>query len=230
MRFHNLNVRSAFFLVLGISVCLVASAAEKPSVKSIDGAPKGLSEKIAATLNPAGFHVAGPDGATMEFWLAKDLQVKPKFKPTLSVKYPFMPGQLLGAIRIPEKSQFTDFRGQEIAAGVYTLRYGQQPQDGNHIGTSETSDFLLALPAKIDKDPKAVAGPDQLSEASAKSVSSTHPAIFSMLPVEKPSDKPVLTHDENNEHWIISLTVEAKEKDKAVKLPLRFVVFGHALE
>ena len=45
---------------------------------------------------------------------------------------------------------FTDFRGQEIKKGVYTLRYGQQPEDGNHIGTSELADFLLAIPAGVD--------------------------------------------------------------------------------
>jgi hypothetical protein len=230
MTLRSTHFRSTFFLALAVSVCLVGSAAEKPVLKPLKAKPDGLSKKIAATLDPAGYRIDGPDGAVVEFWVVKDVGVNAAFKPTLNVKYPFTPGQLIGAMRIPEKSQFTDFRGQNIAAGVYTIRYGQQPEDGNHIGTSETADFLMAIPAKVDTDPKPVSGPDQLAESSAKSVQSTHPAIFSLLPVEKPADKPTLTHDEDNEFWIVSLTVDAKAKNKSVKLPLRFVVFGHALE
>ncbi len=230
MTLRSSHARSIFFLVVAASVCLVASAAEKTALKPLKTKPDGLSKNIASTIDPAGFHIDGPDGAVVEFWLVKDLGVKADFKPTLTVKYPFTPGQLIGAMRIPEKSQFTDFRGQNIAAGVYTIRYGQQPEDGNHIGTSETADFLMALPAKFDTDPKPVTGPDQLAESSAKSVQSTHPAIFSLLPVEQPADKPTLTHDEDREFWIVSLTVDAKAKKKSIKLPLRFVVFGHALE
>ena len=230
MPLRSTHFRSILFFVLAVSVCPLASAAEKPALKLLKKKPDGLSKTIAGMLNPAGYHIDGPDGAVVEFWLVKDVGVNGNFKPTLNVKYPFTPGQLVGAMRIPEKSQFTDFRGQNIAAGVYTIRYGQQPEDGNHIGTSETADFLMALPAKVDTDPKPIFGPDQLSESSAKSVQSTHPAIFSLLGVEKPTDKPTLTHDEANEFWIVSLTVDAKAKKKAVKLPLRFVIFGHALE
>ena len=225
-----MNVRSLFFLILGLSVCFVAAAAEKSSLTRLKKLPPGLAEKIAATLDPQGYRVQGPENAVMEFWLVKNLRVKPGFKPTLSVLYPFSPGQLIGAVRIPEKSKLTDFRGQEMTAGVYTLRYGQQPEDGNHIGTSETADFLLALPAKIDVDPKPVSGPDQLAETSAKSVSSTHPAIFSLLALKKPPAKPALTHDEDHDFWIVSLTAKGSAKDKPVKVPLRFVVIGQALE
>lgn len=225
-----MNVRSLFFLTLALSICFVAAAAEAPELTALKSAPKGLSERIAETVDPAGFRVAGPDGAVAEFWLVKNLSVKPDFKPQLTVKYPFTPGQLIGALRIPEGSKYTDFRGQEMAAGVYTLRYGQQPEDGNHIGTSETADFLLALPAKVDVDPKPIGGPDQLSESSAKSVSSTHPAIFSMLPVEKPSKKPTLTHDEGREFWIVSLTAQGSANEKPVEVPLQFVAIGRALE
>jgi hypothetical protein len=230
MNFRNMNFRSLFFLTLGISVCLVAAAAEKTELKPVGKVPEGLSEKLAGMLNPAGYRVAGPKDQTIEFWLAKELAVKPDFKPTLNVKYPFTSGQLMGAIRIPEGSKYTDFRGQKMAPGVYTLRYGLQPLDGNHVGTSATSDFFLALPAKNDKDPQAITDSDELSSQSAKSVSATHPAIFSMLPPQEEADEPSLSHDEEHDFWIVSLTAAGKEGDKAVKLPLRFVVVGRALE
>ena len=103
-------------------------------------------------LNPEGFAIK--NRAVCDVCAVKDLAAKDGFKPTLNVKYPFQPGQLIGALRVSGKTEFTDFRGQPVKAGVYTLRYGQQPQDGNHIGTSELSDFLLAIPATTDTDLK----------------------------------------------------------------------------
>ena len=90
-------------------------------------------------------------------------------------------GQLIGALRVPEGTTFTDFRGQEIKPGVYTLRYGQQPQDGNHIGTSELADFLLALPAEADTELKPIADADALSQKSAEAAGSTYSAPRSSL-------------------------------------------------
>ena len=46
-------------------------------------------------------------------------------------------GTLVGAIRVG--AAWTDIRGHGMKPGVYTLRYGQQPQDGNHVGTSDFS-------------------------------------------------------------------------------------------
>src|SRR5256885_12271604 len=34
-----------------------------------------------------------------------------------------------------------------------SLRYEMQPNDGDHLGTAPTRDFLLALPAANDPDP-----------------------------------------------------------------------------
>ena len=107
----------------------------------------------------------GPKGTICDVSFVKSLAVRPGFKPELNVKYPFTSGQLIGVLRVSKKASFTDFRGQELKAGVYTLRYGQQPEDGNHIGTSEVYDFLLALPAKIDQDPKPLNLLDELPSA-----------------------------------------------------------------
>jgi hypothetical protein len=204
----------------------VVSAAEAHKLEKAAKLPNGLAEPVAAILNPTGYLVMGPDGPVCSVWLAKNLEVKPGFTPSLAVKYPFLPGQLIGALEVPEKSNVTDFRGQEIPAGVYTLRYGQQPEDGNHIGTSELADFLLALPAKLDADPKLIAGFDQLAERSAKTAGSTHPAIFSLLPAEKAPKAPSLMHDESKEFWILEVAASSKQKDGEKPVPLRLVVIG----
>ncbi|HUG90680.1 MAG TPA: hypothetical protein VML55_07605, partial [Planctomycetaceae bacterium] len=145
-----MTLRPVFFLTFACCAGLLVASEPTHKLEAVKELPKGLSAKVAAEFSPQGHRVVGPDGPVAELWLAKSAAVKPGFKPTLNVKYPFTPGQLIGALRVLEGTTFTDFRGQEITPGLYTLRYGQQPQDGNHIGTSDLADFLLALPAESD--------------------------------------------------------------------------------
>jgi len=218
-------------LITVILTSATAFAAEKTSpVSKGTKAPVGLSKEITAALNPESFQISVPDGPNLQVWFIKNLAAQPSFKPSLNVKYPFTPGQLIGAIQIAKGSNFSDFRAQEIPAGVYTLRYGQQPEDGNHIGTSEIYDFLLALPAKVDKSPLAINFADQLTSKSAESAGSSHPAIFSLLPAEKKIKKASLTHDENHDFWIFNVACPIKKGGKNAIVPLRVVVVGHAEE
>ena len=209
---------------------LLAAAAPSHKLTRAKTLPKGIPAKVAATLDAAGYQVGGPKGPVCGVWLVKDVPVKTGFKPTLSVKYPFTPGQLLGVLVVTAKSGYTDFRGQEVKPGVYTLRYGQQPEDGNHVGTSELADFLLAIPAKVDNDPKLIPSFDDLVEKSAKASGSTHPAIFSMLPAPKLIKTAGLSHDEDHDFWILNLPTRAKAKNKPVTVNLRFIAIGKAEE
>lgn len=220
-----------FCITFATCLCLSAGAlvAAEPShkLKQVKGLPEGFSPKIAAVLQETGYQVTGPDGVVCVIWPAKELAVKPKFKPSLSVAYPFTSGQLLGAVQFPEGTHGLDFRAQEIAAGVYTLRYGQQPEDGNHLGTSEIRDFCLALPAAHDKDPKPVFDQMHLTETSAEAAGTTHPAIFLMsAPPEKPEKETKLIHDEDHDFWILQLAATGKADDKPVPLSVRVVVVG----
>ena len=217
------------FLVLVCGAPLCAAEADY-QLKPVTQLPAGLSKAVMATLNPAGLRLMGPKGGVFEIWLAKSLKVKPGFTPTLNAHYPFVAGQLIGALRILDKAQFTDFRGQEFGSGVYTLRYGMQPEDGNHIGTSELADFLLALPAKIDSKPALITGPDQLAGQSAKSVGSTHPAIISLLPQTDVKKSAVLTHDSDHDYWVLDLLGQGLAGRKPTTVKLRIVAIGRALE
>src|SRR5262245_14676801 len=143
-------------------------------------APKGLSEKIAAQLDENAYRIVGPNGPVLELWLVKEAATKDDFKSTLMVKYPFTSGQLLGAVNLPKAGAALDFRGQELPAGVYTLRYGLQPQDGNHVGTSDTRDFLVLLPPAEDKQPGLVAK-ESMFKLSREATGTTHPGILSLL-------------------------------------------------
>lgn len=206
---------------------LAGSVQAEGKLEAVAGLPDGLSKEIAAIVDANGQKVIGKDGAVCSVWLVKEVPMKANFKPTLNVKYPFAAGELIGVLQVQAKSKYTDFRGQEIKPGVFTLRYGQQPEDGNHVGTSDLADFLLAIPAAVDTDPKPLGDFKGLSERSAKTAGSTHPAIFSLLPSDKPAEKPTLTHDDSKEHTMLSTTLAAKG---GAKVALRMVVIGKSGE
>ncbi len=204
--------------------------ASAPTYKlaKLEKAPAGLSKKVTAALDPAGLQVVGSKGPVCAVWFVKDIVVKPGFSAGFDVKYPFSRGQLIGVLQVAKNAKFTDFRGQEMSPGVYTLRYELQPEDGNHIGTSDTRDFLLAVAAKGDGDTKNVTNLEKLAEDSGKAAGSTHPAIFILLPAE--AVKTQLTHDEDHDFWIVNSTATGKSKDKTVKVPIRLVAIGHSEE
>lgn len=219
-----------------LTVALLMSAFSSPEsataddhkLKTVKEIPKGLSPEIEKLIDASGHQIQGEEGAVVELWLLKSLPVKANFKSSPSQLYPFTPGQLLGAMRVPKGAEYTDFRDQEIAAGTYTLRYGLQPEDGNHLGTSDTADFILALPAKHDTKPATIEDFYELSERSGKAAGSTHPAIFSLLDPAKAGKETKLEEDTANEDWVLTFTAKGNAKGKATELKIRLVVIGES--
>lgn len=218
--------RCAILFTFAISLSLANAQADDHQLKTTKSAPKGLSPAITKLLGTEGFQVALGKNAVVEVWLLKEVALKPGFKPGFTQMYPFSPGQLLGALVIPKGAEYTDFRGQAMKPGTYTLRYGLQPMDGNHVGTSETYDFLLALSAKGDTKTAPIKSFEELAKISAKAAGSAHPAIFSLLDPEEVKAKAKLEQDDFTEHWILSFMAKGKAKDKAVNYKVRLVVVG----
>jgi hypothetical protein len=208
--------------LLSVSVALAADGYRVEKLQ--DGPPADdLAPEVVAQLSPTGYKVLDADGKdVLHVWLAKQLATQPDFQPTLEILYPLTSGSLVGALAFPRKG--ADFRGQDIERGTYTLRYANQPQDGNHVGTFETRDFLLMLPAAGDRDPKTLEG-DEFFATSAESAQSTHPAI---IPLLKPGEgaAPSMHHVEEMEWWVLRLEGAAKSG----KQPLELVVVGKAAE
>ena len=217
-------IRCALFFTLALSVSAVR--ADDHTLNAAKTVPQGLSPAIAKLLAAEGFQVAAKKGAVVEIWLLKEVALKPDFKPGFTQMYPFASGQLLGALVVPEGAKFTDFRGQAMSPGTYTLRYGLQPMDGNHVGTSQTFDFMLALPAKGDVGTEPIKTFAELAKISAKAAGSAHPAIFSLLDPKAAEEKPKLVHDRPTDHWILSFAAKGKAADKSVDFKVRLVIVG----
>lgn len=218
---------------IGITGCLIlvfctAVRAESDfKIEPLKEAPKGLSSEIAKRIPAEGLRITGKSGIVCDLWFAEDVPVKAGFKPTGVVNYPFQSGELVGAIRFPEKAEAGDFRGQMVPSGTYTLRYGQQPNDGNHLGTSDVRDFLLICSPKDDADPKRVETTTALFKLSAKSINTTHPAIFQMLPPpEKPVTNPTVAFNEEKEMLTVQVNIDVNADDKGTKIPMNLVTIG----
>ncbi len=221
-----MTLRRGFLLSFAVCVLLLTAADAAHQLKTVSGLPEELSPDVKATLNPDGFSIAGEKGPVCEIWLRKEIPLAADFKPSLTIKYPFQVGELIGAIRIPSGQRFSDFRGQRVRAGVYTLRYGKQPADGNHIGTSVLSDYLVALPAADDASTQTVSDAKKLHKQSAKTTRGTHPAVFSLQQLDTPPNEPALDHDADKDHWILNATAKGTSDGKGIDLGFRLVVIG----
>jgi hypothetical protein len=223
----TMNLRLAAACLMSLSA-LAASAQEYRVERLESPPPEGVAPAIAEHLAPAGYKVITGKRTICELWPSSEWPVAADFKSSNSEIYPFEMGQLIGVVRYPRKGG--DFRGREIPKGIYTLRFGLQPQDGNHVGTSDTRDFLLLLSAADDTDPQPLDKP-QLFKLSAKTSGTTHPAMLSLLaaPTE-PGKLPALIHNESRELWSLRFDNPSKAGDKKADLVVEMVVVGKAAE
>ncbi|HTM53421.1 MAG TPA: hypothetical protein VL175_05305 [Pirellulales bacterium] len=214
--------RSLLAILALVCASNVSRAAEY-RVEPIKEPPADVAADIAAQLAPQGLRVIeGAKKTICEIWPAKTWATKAGFQPSDTVVYPLEPGTLVGVLRFPRKG--VDFRGQDIAGGVYTLRYATQPVDGNHVGTFPTRDFLLMVPSAGDQSLAAPAEKD-LFTASAQSAGSNHPAI---MPLVKPEGGDEPLHNLAEHDWT-TLAIPGHDKQGG-KLTLEVIVVGKAAE
>jgi hypothetical protein len=191
-------------------------------------APEEVSEPIAKLLNAKGIKMVKGESRTIcEVWLCKGWLVQADFEESAQILYPFTPGQLVGVLRFARKS--ADFRDQPISKGVYTLRYMQQPVDGNHVGTSPTRDFFLLVSAELDTDP-AILDYKKLVKDSAAAAESSHPAMLCLQKAEKAEKLPAVRANEAHEWQILQFAAPAKAGEKVSDLPVDVVIEGIAAE
>lgn len=172
------NAIAALFLTL---VPSVAPLSDKP--------PADLAAGLAARLAPAAKVTVG--AATLEIWLVQSLERTADGPGWSNVDS----GTLVGAMRV--SGEFKEIRGKAVKPGVYSLRYGLQPQNGDHLGISTFRDFLLLSPAAIDKDAKGL-GFDGVVALSKEVIGTAHPASLSLDPPEDAPGAVLSTY--KNEH------------------------------
>jgi hypothetical protein len=186
--FMPANVRKIYLRIIVISflACSLATPvfAAGPTVERTAAlALPGSSENLKHSVEDKGYRVVLDDGWTAEFWFARALATMTKDSP--GALYPELTnGEFVAVVNFTKGS--SDYRGQPIPAGTYTLRYQYLPQDANHMGVSANPDFLLAIPLAADPDPAALLPFKTLISVSAKTTGTAHPAVIAMAAAGAP--------------------------------------------
>jgi hypothetical protein len=172
-----------------------------PSVSPLtDKPPSELSGGVAARLVPAARVAIG--STTLDIWLVQSVERTADGPGWSNVDS----GTLVGAMRV--SGEFKEIRGKAVKPGVYTLRYGLQPQNGDHLGISTFRDFLLLSPAAIDKEPR-VLGFDGAVALSKEVIGTAHPASLSLDPPEDAPGAVLSTHKNEHGHEGVVLQIGA---------------------
>lgn len=194
-----------------------------------DGAPKELSDGVRKVLNRRSVQFCDPAGKTIcEIWLRPEIPADAtpeQIKNGITYRE-VKQTELFGAIRFEQ--DWTDYRKQKIKAGVYTLRLGYQPMDGDHQGASEFQEFLVLLEASKDQKPDTMDA-KHMTEASAKSIGTGHPAVLMLFPVGKAPATPTLAALPKN-HWVVNSGAEVvvAGKKTGASLSIGLTVVGAA--
>lgn len=206
---------------LTLLLLLAANAIAAPKVETVGPCTDStVPSSVKKALAPTGYRVAVDDGSALDFW--PPAQVQTSDKPREDATYPLAPSLFFGVIHFARNAR--DARGNAISAGTYTLRYGLQPNDGNHLGTSPTPDFLLLVPVAADTNPAQTYSFDQLVLLSQQVTGKRHPAPLNLVPADA-RQFPSVTIDPED-HTILFFKVKTQSGD----LPLGLVVKGTSAE
>ena len=181
-----------------------------------------VPEQVRQSLNEKGYRLTLDDSKpACELWLRKSIPVPTK-RGAEAVAYPQLAeSTLVGVVHFFQAA--ADFRGHQVPAGFYTLRYTLIPDDGNHLGVSPNPDFLLLIPVQSDPDPSVAFKFQELVTMSAKTGGTKHPGPLSLPPADKPSTGTVARDDQD--HWIFSASLKLASGEE---IPFALIVKGTA--
>lgn len=212
-----MRTRVAGYLVVVLAgVCGRAPAADGYKATPLnEQPPEAIAAPIRAELANEGVHIETADGKPYaDVWLRKAIPSKSKpTGPEGAVQFPFFAvGEVLGAIRYAAEGH--DYRDQAILPGVYTVRFGLHPVNGDHLGVSPYRDFALLLPAAADVEIAPKTGKD-LEHASAEAAGSNHPAVLVLSTAPADAAAVSIRHHADKNFWGVVLPLQLKVGDAA---------------
>lgn len=193
-----------FFWVTIFLLSLFSAVFAEGKVEAIGALTEAsIAEPIKAAMEEKGWRVTDEKGKTIaDLWFAK--KVEASGQEVMGANYGNIPeGTLLGVIHFPANT--SDYRGQAVKAGYYTLRYALILENGAHLGVSPTRDFVLLCSPNDDKDTKAIAQPE-LVKLSIKASGSGHVSPWNIVLPETKEGLPKVVKTEEG-HVVLDITV-----------------------
>jgi hypothetical protein len=224
-RFMN----ARYFLAVALFTSLSAFAQGNYKAEPLNSPPPSeVPKALQDAVQPQGVKYVDDQGKPLaEVWLAKTLTGQASPNSSGDVIYGSVdPGAFVGVLHYPDGG--SDFRGQNIKSGFYTLRYDLIPQDGNHMGVSIYRDFLLLMPVAQDTDPDVPLKYDDAVKLSRKASGTGHPAVLCMDPTDAVSGQPLpAAFQDDSSNWALAAKTQVKPAGGAAKdLTLAFVLVG----
>ena len=204
-------------IVLGALALLPAGLAQKYTAEGGAPLPDSVPDATRALVGAEGIAVKSGDEVVMRLWMrAAPFEGDPASG--FGVRFDNVPeGAFLGVLEFVGKG--SDFREQSVPAGVYTLRFGLHPEDGNHMGVAASRDFGLLAPVEKDLEVTRNFDFDGIVELSAD-VGNPHPTV-ARLELPEGDQGPHLWENDY-EHWVLDVAVAGTV--------VGIVVDGHAEE
>jgi hypothetical protein len=222
-------VMNRLFLRVGAAF-FVASAlrAGDFTLKTAEQAPPPqIGESIRGLLQPKAIQLMNGDKAAFQLWLRQEIPLKSKPSSPAAALAAIPETTWLGALSI-QADGFKDYKDNDIARGIYTIRFALQPQDGDHLGTAEFNYFAVLLPPDLDKETNSFTKFAPMVKASGKLTSSGHPQVLSLRPVSTPSGEIPAITEPAPEHKAIRLKLSGKPADsEKTELTFDLVYQGH---
>ncbi len=194
-------MRCSAFSIICVLVLSLICTAQSGKIETLGPlTDTSVPNAIRQTLDSKGYRVLLDDSSPVcELWLRKNVPAQPK-KDSQDVIYTQLAeSTFVSVLHFPKTG--SDFRGQAIPAGFYTLRYALIPNDGNHLGVAPNRDFLLLLPVASDADPNASFKFQDLVALSRTATGTKHPGPLSLA--QPAGTAPALSKDDQD-HWIFS--------------------------
>jgi hypothetical protein len=199
---------------LVFSLLIAQAPGDLNAARHTDPIPAGVAPPVAQKLAPGGTRVnAGT--VTVSFWFVSALPLKTGNAAPSWVDVE--EGSLIGLVMLDKDVR--DIRGKVVRAATYTLRYGIQPANSDHLGVSPYRDFLLLSPVAEDLDP-APRGHDGTVDLSKHTIGGSHPAVWSIDPPAA-TDALSSTHTTDLGHKAVIVEVPTTREGNGSG-PLRF--------
>jgi hypothetical protein len=228
MRCPLLTVAWVELVCCCLAVSTVPLLAEEPVHLAVAAAalPEEVAEPIRKVLNDQAVTLADGTSTFFQFWFRKELPLaQAPVGGTLALDT-LQEGTVLGVLKV--NSERHDFRDEEIPTGIYILRFGIQPEDGNHLGVAPTRTFALLIPAMDDTQLDPVAH-EELMKAAAVINAVSHPSNLNLQPVEQADGEfPRLEERNDGQHKVLLLQFPARlsTSDDVTKLNVALVYEG----
>jgi hypothetical protein len=223
-------------LVLLLSASPALAQDKKFSIKTATTEPpKELKESIRKLLDDKTVVLYDPAGtAICQLWFCKQLPsdaTPEQVKNGLTYRE-IKETSVIGAVRFDDA--WNDYRKQKIKSGVYTMRLGFQPMDGDHQGKSAFTEFILLVAAAKDADAETMSSKG-LMDLSMKSTALGHPCVFMLFPMSKAPAMPKLEETAPvagmpKDHWVLQIARPVMAGGTKASIGFGITLVGEAAE